>query len=155
VPPAPFSVPVQLLGAGASLPGAGVSCVCAGAVSLLGGAGCCVCCVVQPMLAPARRLATLMPARIFFRSCLSICPPPFFNGFQICQGQSKKSSSQNKQILTTSIVLLLFIEKAYQPRGVMSIINLAIKYYNYVIPDCPESFFEFNLFRCPIPDRRG
>jgi hypothetical protein len=33
--------------------------------------------------------------------------------------------------------------------------NPAIKYPNSVIPACPESFFEFNLLRRPIPDKRG
>jgi len=134
VPPAPFSVPVQLPGAGAFLPGAGVSCVCAGAVSLLGGAGCWGCCVVHPMLAPARRLATLMPARIFFRSCLSIYSPPFFNVFQVCQGQSKISTSRNEQILIVSIAVFLFIEKAYQLRVCMSIILLPFRRTKNTIP---------------------
>jgi hypothetical protein len=34
-------------------------------------------------------------------------------------------------------------------------IKPAIKYLNYVIPACPESFFTFDVLRRLIPDKRG
>jgi hypothetical protein len=35
------------------------------------------------------------------------------------------------------------------------IIKPAIKYLNFVIPACPESFFAFDVLRRLIPDKRG